>query len=118
MLLLEHFFANLFFFFSQGAQKRTRAVLYFLLLTDCPTQADAADNPDWSRVRKVLKYCRVQDGKRILNEGHPLIIALGNDKNPVIQLDKTYPPSTFHLLLARNDQAAVDFHRFFRCVIP
>ena len=100
------------FCFSQGAQKRTRAVLYFLLFSDCPTQAEAADNPDLSRLMKVLKYCRVEDGERILNAGHPVIIALGNDKNPVIQLDKTYPPSTFHLLLARNDQAAVDFHRF------
>ena len=100
------------FCFSQCAQKRTRAALYFLLLTDCPTQEEAADDPDLLRLMKVLKYCRVEDGKRILNPGHPLIIALGNDKNPVIQLDKTYPPSTFHLLLARNDQAAVDFHRF------
>ena len=100
------------FCFSQGNQKRTRAVLYFLLLTKCPTQEEAADDPDLSRLRKVLKYCRVEDGQSILNAGHPLIIALGNDKNPVIQLDKTYPPSTFHLLLARNDQAAVDFHRF------
>ena len=111
MLLLEQFFANLFCF-SQGSQKRTRAVLYYLLFSDCPTQAEAADNPDWLRVRKNLKYCRVEDGQRILNDGHPLITALGNDKNPVNQLDKTYPPSTFHLLLARNDQAAVDFHRF------
>ena len=100
------------FCFSQGNHKRTRAVLYFLLLTDCPTQEEAADDPDLSRLRKVLKYCRVPDGKRILKDGHPLIIALGNDKNPVIQLNKTYQPSTFHLLLARNDQAAVDFHRF------
>ena len=73
---------------------------------------EAADDPDLYRLWEVLKYCRVEDGQSILNAGHPLIIALGNDKNPVIQLDKTYQPSTFHLLLARNDQAAVDFHRF------
>ena len=49
---------------------------------------EAADDPDLYRLWEVLKYCRVEDGKRILNAGHPLIIALCNVKNPVIQLDK------------------------------
>ena len=89
MVFIEYFFANLFLIFADYSEENTR----------CPSPS--------------LAFGLSDAGGSL--RGYRVVEAQSKDANP-IQLDKNYPPSTFHLLLAKKARPrSISFLSFSRC---
>ena len=89
LVFIEYFFANLFLIFADYSEENTR----------CPLHS--------------LAFGLSDAGGSL--RGYRVVEAQSKDANP-IQLDKNYPPSTFHLLLAKKARPrSISFLSFSRC---
>ena len=55
----------------------------------------------------VHRYFGMKDGQSVLHEGHPVMLALGKEGNP-IQVEAKGEPSNFHIKLKAREPVAVD----------